>query len=943
MQQFFKYLALMLFVSLFTACGGGGGSAGVPGAGLSPATFLVNAPTELTLAIGQKATFPVSGGKTPYITTSSAQSIVVSSIQDSGLTVVGVSEGSADIRVTPTGGGAEFSMAVKVVSSVTPFAVQSPETVTLSLSNSGSYTLLGGLPPYKAASSDESVLKAEVVGSQLRLTGLKKGTASVNVYDSVSAEPITKSVTVVDVSPFSTTAPASGITLEKDATLTYAVGGGVAPYTVVSNNAAVVDANISGATLALKGGNIGSASVILRDAAGSSITVPVTVAVSTILTTSAPTSLTLDSGSSRSFEVRGGTGYSAQSSNSSVVTAGISPTTSSDTKATLTMVAVANGTASVLVTDSAGRSITIAVTVVGSSAVGSVASVDVTTDKLSIQSGGGEATITAFVKNASNVAMPNVPVVFSATSGTLTSAASTTDASGVATVKLSPGSNKTNRNITVTATAGAKSGVVDVAVSGSSLSITGSSTQQLAATSSYSVRAVDSAGNPLAGVSVAVTSKLGNSFLPASSTTDASGNATFSYTATNSGNETLTVTGPGTMRQTMDVTISAVSLSFTAPAANKSVNVNALQMVTVRYLVGGVAQVGTTVNFSSTRGAVSSASVVTDALGDASVNVSSSTAGPATITAQIANVGTATLPVTFVAITPSTITLQATPSAIPPNQTGTTNQSTLSAVVRDASGNLVAGQTVNFNLVSDLSGGGLSAGTALTDANGRAQVQFISGATSTPANGVVVRATVAGIPSSTAQLTVSGSALFISFGISNEISNLDSTTYTKRFSVYVTDANGVAVGNQPVSLSVIPNTYGKGTLSWNSTASLWVYTLGSPTTCQNEDSNGNGILDAAEDFNGNGRLTPGNVVVASPGNVTTDAAGRAYFDLQYGEQYAPWANVQIRARAAVAGTESISVTDFALVGLVSDFNQEGVAPAGARSPFGTVASCSNPN
>lgn len=65
------------------------------------------------------------------------------------MTVVGVSEGSADIRVTPTGGGAEFSMAVKVVSSVIPFAVQSPETVTLSLGNSGSYTLLGGLPPIK--------------------------------------------------------------------------------------------------------------------------------------------------------------------------------------------------------------------------------------------------------------------------------------------------------------------------------------------------------------------------------------------------------------------------------------------------------------------------------------------------------------------------------------------------------------------------------------------------------------------------------------------------------------------------------------------------------------------------------------------------------------------------------------------------------------------------
>lgn len=38
MQQFFKYLALMLFVSLFTACGGGGGSTGSTGSGSNGGT-----------------------------------------------------------------------------------------------------------------------------------------------------------------------------------------------------------------------------------------------------------------------------------------------------------------------------------------------------------------------------------------------------------------------------------------------------------------------------------------------------------------------------------------------------------------------------------------------------------------------------------------------------------------------------------------------------------------------------------------------------------------------------------------------------------------------------------------------------------------------------------------------------------------------------------------
>ena len=946
MKRFWHWLLAGMLMTILAACGGGGGSSGVPGGSVNPSSFFVNAPTALTVVIGQKAIFPISGGNTPYIASSSASTVALASIEEGNLAVSGLKTGSASIRVTPTGGGAEFSMQVTVVSNSVPFAVQAPDTVTLNIGNNASYALIGGVAPYKATSSNEGVLKAEVIGTQLRLTGIKKGTASVEVYDSDAGNllPIKKTVNVVEAVAFYTTAPSGGVTLFRGATLSFTVGGGVAQYFAASNNSTVLEASVNGSTLSLTGIGSGSANVSLRDSAGSVISVPVTVAMPSGFFTTAPATLTLDGVTARSFEVSGGTRYSAQSSNESVVVATVSAP-GSDTKAILTLTPKGNGTANVQVTDSTGSSIAIAVTVVngsGTSGSGAVSSVDVTTDKQSLPSAGGEVTITAFVKNAANVAMPNVPVEFRADSGTLISAESTTNAAGVATVKLSPGSNKSNRTIAVTATAGTKSGTVNVVVSGSTLTITGGSTQQLGATSTYSVRAVDSSGNPLAGAGLTFTSVLGNALTPATATTDASGNATFSYTAGNSGNDTLTVTGPGTMRQTTTVTISAVSLSFTSPAPNTSVNVNALQAVKVRYLVSGVAQVGKMVNFSSTRGAVSSASVLTDASGDASVNVSSATAGPATITAQIAGVGAATLPVTFVATTPSTITLQATPSAISPNQTGSTNQSTLSAVVRDAAGNLVANQTVNFNLLSDLSGGTLSAGTAVTDANGRAQVQFIAGATSTPANGVRVQASVVGIPASEARLTVSGSALFISFGISNEISNLDPTIYTKRFAVYVTDANGVAVGNQVVNLSVIPVSYGKGTLSLSGFPVRWSYSAGSPTICPNEDANGNGILDAGEDANGNGRLTPGNVVVASPGSLTTDTAGRAYFDLQYGEQYAPWMVVQIKARAAVAGTESITTTDFDVVGMVSDFDGS-TAPAGANSPFGTAALCANPN
>jgi hypothetical protein len=196
--------------------------------------------------------------------------------------------------------------------------------------------------------------------------------------------------------------------------------------------------------------------------------------------------------------------------------------------------------------------------------------------------------------------------------------------------------------------------------------------------------------------------------------------------------------------------------------------------------------------------------------------------------------------------------------------------------------------------------------------------------------------------SGTTFLTVNGKALFITIGFGNTISNLDETTYTKLFSVYVTDANGVSVGNQVVNLSVIPTVYYKGTLFYCVSCATKAWAVFSSTMCPNEDLNLDGILNAGEDTNGNGLLTPGNIVVAAPGSVTTDASGRATFSLQYGEQFAPWATVAITARATVAGTESRQSILFDLVGLASDFTAE-TPPAGAVSPFGSASLCTDKN
>jgi hypothetical protein len=160
------------------------------------------------------------------------------------------------------------------------------------------------------------------------------------------------------------------------------------------------------------------------------------------------------------------------------------------------------------------------------------------------------------------------------------------------------------------------------------------------------------------------------------------------------------------------------------------------------------------------------------------------------------------LPLQFVAVAPATLVLQANPAAVAPNRSGSSNQATVEALVRDAAGNAVANRQVNFTTLQDVSNGTLSPGVATTDSNGRAQVQFIPGANTTPAGGVVIQAQVASTSIvATTAMTVNAQALFISIGFGNEMSNFDQTTYEKEFTVYVTDVNGVAVGGQSIVLS----------------------------------------------------------------------------------------------------------------------------------------------
>jgi hypothetical protein len=570
-----------------------------------------------------------------------------------------------------------------------------------------------------------------------------------------------------------------------------------------------------------------------------------------------------------------------------------------------------------------------------------VGSIELLLSANSIPSTSSSIVLSAIVKSDNNVGMPAQTVTFSADSGNLAVPSGVTDGNGVATASIAAGSNKTNRDIRVTVSAGDKTAIIVIPVTGSRVQITSQGSIQAAGTQPITVKLVDSGGLPVSGQTVSVTSQLGNSISNSGAgVTDGSGVATFIYTANVSGTDTLVATGLGA-NDRFNIFVSNIDFSAVSPSANTSISVNTSQLITFRYRVGGSGVSGQNVTFTSSRGVLSASSGITNGAGEVSVNISSTGAGSANIIAQISGVGQVSLPVQFIATTPSSVAVQANPGAVPPNLNGSVNQATIEAIVRDSTGNVVSGRQVNFTFLADESGSSFSQPSAVTDLNGRAAVQFISGANSSSSNGVIIRAQVANTSvAGTTALTVSGQSLFISIGFGNVISNADPQTYKKDFNVYVTDANGAAVSNKQVTIRAIPTLYEKGILAFN--GNVWAKVL--PTIqCPNEDTNLNGSINPGEDINGNGSLEPGNVAVVSPPSLVTDSSGLASFSLLYGEQYAPWLALRLEARTTVSGTESIRSIIYSVEGLAADFTNQDIAPAGVISPFGRQLSCTNPN
>ncbi|CAK0751348.1 adhesin/invasin [Gammaproteobacteria bacterium] len=405
-------------------------------------------------------------------------------------------------------------------------------------------------------------------------------------------------------------------------------------------------------------------------------------------------------------------------------------------------------------------------TVVADAAATVVGSVAVSTGAASVMAdGASRVSVRATVQDTAGHVAVGVTVDFTTTAGTLSQATAQTNSSGVAEVSLIAPTQVGSSTVTASVSGFSNSAVVSF-TAGAPAQIALSAapaTVNPNGTSAIQVTVLDTFDNPVIGQAVsfsATVNQSGGSLGAVSAITDATGRATVVYTVgATGGTDTIRARLANGVQGTVDVVVdtSAVvvgSVALVTGAA--SVVADGTSTVSIRATVrdtSGLAAVGVTVDFATTAGTLSAAAAVTDSTGLAEVSLTAPTlVGSTTVTASASGFSSSAV-VTLVAGGPALITLTAAPETINPH-----GASTILAAIVDTFGNPVVGQLVNFDLVTNGSGGSLGVASAVTDNSGRATAIYTAGVS----NGTdVVRARLANGIVATTNIVVNTSATVV--------------------------------------------------------------------------------------------------------------------------------------------------------------------------------------
>jgi len=345
--------------------------------------------------------------------------------------------------------------------------------------------------------------------------------------------------------------------------------------------------------------------------------------------------------------------------------------------------------------------------------------------------------------------------------------------------------------------------------------------------------------------------------------------------------------------------------------------------------------------------------------------------------------------------------LDANPSNVNVNTPGSTaNQVEVRALFVGDNNVPIPNVRVRFDLNGDVNGVGgmLTAGSGsgdavYSDANGVARTTYIPGTRASGNQKLTIRgcwsnndfapvASGAACPNGqeiTASVTVVDAGVSVSILTNGLITPIDEkSVYQLDFAVQVVDSVGQPKSGVTVKGSVDLPRYYKG--AYAAGGSQW--NLGHYTTdingqivwapgysvCENEDVNRNNLNETysngnVEDADGARGLEPHPadtaIVLDAPGNAVTDAFGKAYFHLQYGQNVASWVDYTLTFSAIVQGTEGHQSLSGNLPIPSSILKAVDVDPPFRLSPYGvelsntiavtdpatskTASLCTNPN
>jgi len=143
-----------------------------------PANNLKLSATSVQVAPKQDVTVTIGAGTAPYTVTSSNEKVATGSVSDKTITVTGVADGSAILKVADKSGlASQIVVAVKEVMTVDKSSVEvaTGKTAEVSIKN--------GTAPYTVTSKDGNIATASVNNDKVTIKGVKAGSTSVTITD----------------------------------------------------------------------------------------------------------------------------------------------------------------------------------------------------------------------------------------------------------------------------------------------------------------------------------------------------------------------------------------------------------------------------------------------------------------------------------------------------------------------------------------------------------------------------------------------------------------------------------------------------------------------------------------------------------------------------------------------------------------------------------------